>query len=347
MRYTSKIDYFFLTGIGFLILFSTVVLRVTASSLFPLYFFFIFIALVAFSLFSILGFEIISLFSRFFYVGSIVFLILPILIGQITRGTVRWITLGALSIQPAEIIRPFLLVYFANYLTEKELTFKRLIKSCLLFILPVVLILIQPSLGVAFLTAIGFLGLLFSVKLEKKYFLFLILGIFLVIPVGWKVIAPYQSQRILAFLNLSSDPLGSGYNSMQSKISVGSGKLFGRGLGKGVQTQLSFLPERQTDFIFAAISEELGFIGSLLILVGEFFIFYKLSLFIDNSVNYASRTYITSFLLVLFSQTIVHIGMNLGLLPITGVPLPLVSAGGSSLLGTMIGLSLCLGARKK
>ena len=96
MRDTSKIDYFFLTGIGFLILFSTVVLRVTASSLFPLYFFFIFIALVAFSLFSILGFEIISLFSRFFYVGSIVFLILPILIGQITRGTVRWITLGAL-----------------------------------------------------------------------------------------------------------------------------------------------------------------------------------------------------------------------------------------------------------
>jgi rod shape determining protein RodA len=130
-------------------------------------------------------------------------------------------------------------------------------------------------------------------------------------------------------------------------ITVGAGKFFGRGLGKGVQTQLSFLPERHTDFIFASIAEELGFLGSVVLLIGLFFLFWRLSGIITDTKSPAARAFVSGIFLTLFVQTFVHIGMNMGLLPITGVPLPLVSAGGSSLLGTSLGFALALSCRKE
>jgi rod shape determining protein RodA len=130
-------------------------------------------------------------------------------------------------------------------------------------------------------------------------------------------------------------------------ISVGSGKLLGRGLGRGVQTQLAFLPERHTDFIFASVAEELGFLGAVLLIAGSFFIFIRLTYFINNAESPAARAFLSGLFLTLFIQTIVHVGMNMGLLPITGVPYPLVSAGGSSLLATMIGLGIASRAVKR
>jgi len=273
-------------------------------------------------------------------------LCLPIIIGQITRGTIRWINFGNSQIQPSEIVRPFLYIFFANYLSREELKLNNIVKVLLLFLLPFVLILIQPSLGVAVLTGVGFFGIILASNFNKKYLLTLILIIAILVPVVWNILAPYQKQRVMTFLNPQADPFGGGYNSRQSMITVGSGKLFGKGLGKGTQTQLSFLPEKHTDFIFASISEELGFVGSLVLIVGELILLFKLSSFINKTSLVSARLFVSGLFLVLLVQCFVHIGMNMGILPITGITLPLVSAGGSSLISTMMALGISLGSIK-
>ena len=337
-------DLVFVGIIIFLLLYSMFVLRSIAPFLFPTYLFYVIFSIVIFFLFSKITFNIFTLFSKQFYIGSIIFLVLPVIIGQITRGTFRWINLGLSTIQPSEIIRPFLFIFFSSFLAGENLKIDKFIKSLLLFLLPFILILVQPSLGVAALTAIGFLGIILASNFEKKYLIAVFLSVLLVIPIVWSILAPYQKQRVTTFLNPQSDPFGGGYNSMQSMIAVGSGKFWGRGLGKGVQTQLAFLPERHTDFIFASISEELGFFGAIVLIIGLLLLLYKLASFINRTNDPSARAFISGLFLVLLVQTIVHIGMNMGLLPITGVTLPLVSAGGSSLIATMMSLGIVLGA---
>ncbi len=326
---------------------SLFVLNSIAPSLFPSYFIYILLGVLVFWFFSQVGFDVVSVFAKHLYVISIFLLVITLIIGQATRGTIRWIPIGSLSFQPAEIIRPFLLVFFAQYLVQRQLSFRKLFKGGLLLLLPVFLILVQPSLGVSVLTVIGFLGVLIAGDFNKKYILTGILGILSVLPVFWFVMQPYQRERVTTFLNPQSDPLGSGYNSIQSQVAVGAGQFVGRGLGRGVQTQLAFLPEKQTDFIFAATSEELGFVGSFLLIVLSFVILWRLTTFMNYAVSPAARAYLSGFFLTYFAQVSVHIGMNLGLLPITGLPLPLVSAGGSSFLATMLGLGIAVGAYKK
>lgn len=337
-------DLVFVGIIFFLLLYSVFALRSIAPFLFPTYFFYIIFSIVIFFLFSRVTFNIFTLFSKQFYIVSIILLILPVIIGQITRGTIRWINLGPSTIQPSEIVRPFLFIFFSNFLAGKELKINIFIKSLLLFLLPFTLILIQPSLGVAVLTAIGFLGIILASNFDKKYIVIGFISLVSIIPIVWSILAPYQKERVIIFLNPQSDPFGGGYNSLQSMIAVGSGKLLGRGLGKGVQTQLAFLPERHTDFIFASISEELGFLGSIILIIGLLLLLFKLASFINKTSDRSARAFISGLFLVLLVQTIVHIGMNMGLLPITGVTLPLVSAGGSSLIATMMCLGIVLGA---
>jgi rod shape determining protein RodA len=343
----SKIDYLFIGVIALLVLISVVTLHAIAPSIFPLYFLYIILGAVAFILLLPIDFEVISIFAKHMYVASLILLVLPLLIGQVTRGAIRWIPIGPLTIQPGELVRPMLLVFFANYLTAGELDARTLVRALILLAIPVFLIVVQPSLGVAVLTVIGFVGVLLASAFEKKYILWGLAALFVLVPMAWLVLAPYQKQRVISFLEPSKDPFGAGYNAIQSMISVGSGKLFGRGLGKGVQTQLAFLPERHTDFIFASIAEELGFVGGSLVLLAIFFLLSRLVVFLENAQSPAARAFIAGLFLTFFAQVLVHIGMNLGLLPITGVPLPLVSAGGSSFLATMIGLAIALAAKKK
>lgn len=299
-----------------------------------------------FVIFSFFDFEVLSVFSKYFYWISIVLLIITLVIGQVTRGTVRWIPIAGLSFQPSEIVRPLLLVYFANFLTEERLNNKRLFKTLFLMAMPLFLILVQPSLGVTLLTAIGFFGLFLASELNKKHILYIVLTGIAVLPLVYLLLQPYQKLRVETFLNPEKDPLGAGYNSIQSMISVGSGELLGRGLGKGVQTQLAFLPERHTDFIFASVSEEMGFLGAVIMLLVTAVLFGRIVTYTENSVNPAARAFLSGIFLTLFAQVVVHVGMNMGLLPVTGVPYPLVSAGGSSLLATMMGLGIVLGAKK-
>jgi len=342
----SRLDVPLVLGMFFLVSFSVLILRSISPELFPSYFAYIFVGLLFFYLTSRVDFDLYLLFAKHFYVLSIVFLIIPLLIGQVTRGAVRWIPLGYFSIQPAEIVRPFLIIFFANYLIGKEITFKVVAKSILLLMVPVFLIIIQPSLGVSILTMVAFFGVFIASSVNKKYVFLVVAAALVVLPLVYNLLAPYQRGRIVSFLDPQSDPLGAGYNSIQSVISVGSGKIFGRGLGRGVQTQLAFLPEKHTDFIFAAASEELGFMGSSLLLFGVFFILWRLTSFIKHAVSPYARAYLCGLFLVMFVQTAVNIGMNLGILPITGLPLPLVSAGGSSFLSTMISLGIAVRAKK-
>lgn len=334
-------------SILFLIVFGIVILNSLDKTIFPVYYVYVFIALIFFFIFSLIDFDIVSLFSKHLYIGSVVLLLITLIIGRVTRGTVRWIHIGAGSFQPAEIVRPFLLLFFANYLGKGSLDLKKIIKSFVLLLLPVALIFAQPSLGVSILTIIGFVGILLASKFNKKYVFMGLVVCIALIPVAWSLLAPYQKQRITTFLDPGSDPRGAGYNSIQSTIAAGSGRIFGAGLGKGIQTQLAFLPEKETDFIFASISEELGLFGALLVLTATFLIFLRIVHFMENSVSPSARAYLSGFFLVYLTQVFIHVGMNMGMLPITGLPYPLVSAGGSSLLATMIGLGIALGAYRK
>jgi len=343
----AKFDVYLALPIFFLIAFGLFILDSLAPSLFPSYFVYVLIALIAFWFFSQIGFEVVSLFSKHLYVVSLGLLMLTLIIGQVTRGSIRWIPIGNLTFQPAEIVRPLLLVFFAVFLTRGSLNLNQMFKGVGLLLVPVFLILIQPSLGVAILTVVGFFGILMASDFNKKYIFGGVLVILALLPLFWQIMQPYQRQRFLTFLNPENDPLGAGYNSIQSTISVGAGKLFGRGLGKGVQTQLAFLPEKHTDFIFASIAEELGFVGASLLLIATFLILHRLTFYMERATSPAARAYLAGFFLTYFVQVIIHIGMNLGLLPITGLPFPLVSAGGSSLLATMMGLGIAVGAYKR
>jgi rod shape determining protein RodA len=340
-------DIWFTLATSFLLVLSMIVLGSIAPNLFPLYFVYLTVAILAYVFFSQVSFDVVVLFSKHFYIFSLLLLLLTLIIGSVTRGTIRWIPIGPLSIQPAEFVRPFLLVFFADYLTSGEVTLKKFAKALALLAVPTFLILVQPSLGVSILTVIGFLGVLIASKFDKKYVFAGIMFSLFLLPIFWFLMAPYQKQRVMTYIKPTNDALGSGYNSLQSVIAAGSGKFFGRGLGKGIQTQLAFLPERQTDFIFASTAEELGFFGSGLMLFATFIILYRLTFFMENTVSPAGRAYISGFFLTYLAQVFIHAGMNLGLLPVTGLPFPLVSAGGTSLLSTMIGLGIALGAYKR
>jgi rod shape determining protein RodA len=192
------------------------------------------------------------------------------------------------------------------------------------------------------MTLAGIAGVIVTIGLKRKYIIWSVVSAALAAPLLWLVLASYQKQRIMSLLSPNHDPMGSGYNSIQSVIAVGSGRFSGRGLGNGIQTQLSFLPEKHTDFMFAAISEELGFIGALLVLATFGFLLYRLISSLSGDQSVVKKAYITGVFATLFLQIFVHVGMNMGMLPITGLPLPLVSYGGSSLLSTMIMLGLAL-----
>src|SRR6266404_2224246 len=320
-----------------LTIFSFVILRGIAPFVFPTYFIYLIVAVVSFLIFSQICFDVLSEFSTHFYIGSIIFLILPLIIGQVTRGVVRWIPLGPVAIQPSELVRPFIFVFFANQLTRQHLKFIDFVKITGLFVLAAFLILVQPSLGVTILTCFGYLGIVLATTFDKKYLIGLIVAVVLLVPIFWHFLQPYKRARIVTLDN---------YNSVQATISVGSGKITGEGLGKGTETQLAFLPEKQTDFIFASVAHELGFVGAALVLLVLFFLLYRVLSNISESYNPAARSFISGIFLALLVQTLVHVGMNMGILPITGVTLPLVSAGGSSLVATAIALGMVIGAKK-
>lgn len=270
--------------------------------------------------------------------------------GVVRLGAQRWIELGPISIQPSELAKLSTILLLTNYLGMRnpwEEEAKGIGMTIVLVGIPLILVLGQPDLGSASLfIPLGVVMLfLWGVRLRYLFATFF-LGL-LASPIAWNLLKDYQKKRILVFLNPSLDPLGAGYTAIQSKIAVGSGGLFGKGWLHGTQSQLDFVPEHHTDFIFSVIAEELGFAGSLALLFLFGLLFYQIIQVMQKTTDAKGRLLAGGILSVLFCQVLINIGMSFGLFPITGITLPLISYGGSSLVATSIAFGLLVSIYKE
>ncbi len=303
---------------------------------------------VAFALLiSRLDIESLKNFINPLYVIVTVLLLAVFILGIETRGTLRWIPLGIFNIQPSEFAKPVLILFLAKFWSEKLPSWGNIIKSLFWIIPYFLLIFIQPDLGSALTIIAIWLGVMFAARVSVRKILILALIIIIAAPSSWVFLHDYQRQRILGFLAPQSDPLGKGYNLIQSTVAVGSGQLSGRGLGRGTQSRLQFLPEFRTDFIFASIGEEMGFVGSVLILLLYIYLLlYSIRIALKSNSHFIYLIVFGVVSMVLF-QVFVNIGMNIGLTPITGITLPLISYGGSSLVATLLSLGIVASAARK
>lgn len=297
----------------------------------------IIIGILAYLFFAQLQPSSIKRFAKPLYLLSLLLLGIVLIIGFESRGAVRWIELFGISIQFSEILKPLLAVSLAGFLARHtERSFRSFITALLLLAPVVLLIGLQPDLGTALVFASVTVIVLFVYGYPALWFLLGLVPFLIASPVFWGILHDYQKQRVLTFFNPMSDPQGTSYNAMQAVIAVGSGMLYGKGMQESTQSHLRFLPERQTDFIFATLSEGLGFIGALIILLAFLIILYRMYVIFTRVEDGFSKIYAaTAFCLVLI-HFFVNIGMNIGLLPIVGVTLPFVSYGGSSILSHFI-----------
>lgn len=283
-------------------------------------------------------------YSLIIYGAGVLLLLAVIVFGITVRGTTGWLPVGfGLALQPVEFVKICFVVFLARYFSDhvRELyRWRPIILSAAALLLLVGLVLRQPDLGSALVFIGIWVGMLILLNVRRSMLLtILAIGVLTAI-VGWSVfLKPYQKNRIMTFLNPERDPLAEGYNIRQSIVAVGSGGLFGQGLGLGPQSQLNFLPEAQTDFIFAVIAEELGFLGAAGVLLTYGVLFLMLVGQARRARDDFSVFLILGFGLLFFIQMFVNIGMNLGLVPVVGLPVPFISAGGSSLIASLI----CIG----
>lgn len=287
----------------------------------------------------------IELWTPWVFGFGVLLLLIVLFFGDTGKGAQRWLDLGIFRFQPSEIMKLAVPMMVAWYVAEKALppTFPRLLVSLAILMVPVVMIAKQPDLGTSLLVASAGIFVLLLTGLSWKWIATAAVTISAIAPVAWfYLMHPYQRQRVLTFLDPESDPLGSGYHIIQSKIAIGSGGLYGKGWLNGTQSQLDFLPERSTDFIFAVFAEEFGLIGILVLLsIYLFIIFRGLTIAYQAQSSY-SRLLAGSLILTFFVYVLVNIGMVSGLLPVVGVPLPLVSYGGTSMVTLMAGFGILM-----
>ncbi len=315
----------------------------------PLYLKQIFWLLIGLAVMMVIAFTEYRFYSDFAYIVYMVaffFLVVVMGYGIITSGAQRWIKIGSISFQPSEFVKISLILALAKFFqrppSREGFSLKDLPFPFLLLLLPMGLILKQPDLGTAIILLLIFFSILIFVKIRWSTLLTIGLGGAVLLPISWSFLKEYQKRRIITFFNPELDPLGAGYHIIQSKIAVGSGGIIGKGFMKGTQCRLGFLPEQQTDFIFSALGEEWGLIGSLII-VGLYcmLILWGLRIAVQSKDRFGA---ILSFGVVamLFWHIFINIGMVLGMMPVVGIPLPLLSYGGSFLLSTMMGMGLLL-----
>ena len=273
----------------------------------------------------------------------LVLLILVLVIGETRNGATRWLNIG-ISFQPSELMKIAMPLMIARYISSGALppTVFSVGVSIMIVLVPSYLIMEEPDLGTSILIAFSGLVVIFLSGLKKRY-LAVAFGLFLAyLPLMWANMHPFQKNRVLAFLNPGSDPTGSGYHLIQSKIAIGSGGLFGKGWLNSTQGQLDFLPERTTDFIFAILAEEFGFLGISLLIGIYLFIIGRGIMIAINAQDLFSRLLASSISLTFFVYVFVNIAMTTGLLPVVGIPLPLISSGGTSMLTIMVGLGMLM-----
>ena len=302
-------------------------------------------------------FIIISFFQlRFWYhTSTFIYLIFFILLlgvkyfGLTSSGSQRWINFYFMNLQPSELMKVGLILFLCKYyhrIPSHEVNkIKFLFLPIISMLAPVLLVITQPDLGTSILIAVGGIFVAWLAGVKVKFFTYLSLLFLCLAPIAISFLKPYQKARILTFLNPDRDPLGAGYQIIQSKIAIGSGGLFGKGFLNGSQSYLEFLPEKHTDFIFTLFSEEFGFFGSVFILLLYFLIIHRIVKIGHVTRSNYGKLYCYSFASAFFLYVVVNMGMVLGLLPIVGAPLPIMSYGGSSMLAIMFGLGIAMSCK--
>ncbi|WP_299004978.1 rod shape-determining protein RodA [uncultured Shewanella sp.] len=279
------------------------------------------------------------------YITGIILLLGVHFFGEINKGAQRWLNLGFMKFQPSELIKLVFPITMAWYISKFPLPPKKryLAGAAILLLIPTLLIAKQPDLGTSILVAASGIFVLFLSGMSWTIVIGVILGVLAMLPILWYFLMhDYQRTRVLTLFNPEQDPLGAGYHIIQSKIAIGSGGLWGKGWLQGTQSQLEFLPERHTDFIFAVIGEEFGLIGSLILLTLYLYVIGRGLMIASQAQTSFSRLLAGSITLTFFVYIFVNIGMVSGLLPVVGVPLPLISYGGTSMLTLMTGFGILM-----
>ena len=307
---------------------------------------------IFFILFIIISFVNIRVWYKVSYLYYLFILILLFAVdffGVTASGSKRWISLFVINLQPSELMKVALIIFLARFYykipSENVTNIKFILMPVIAIIIPVGLVASQPDLGTALLILMGGFAVIWLTGFRIKYFLYSFVVLVCLTPVGIAFLKPYQKSRILTFFDPERDPLGAGYQIIQSKIAVGSGGIFGKGFLQGSQSYLDYLPEKQTDFIFTLFSEEFGFIGSLILLTIYALIIYRIAVIGSESRNNFARLFCFGFAAAFFVYVTVNMAMVLGLLPIVGAPLPIMSYGGSSMLSIMAGLGIVMSCK--
>ncbi len=307
---------------------------------------FVIIGLVIMILLSFFNYRYLKNYSfpvLFFYFVSIALLLLT-LYSRSVRGVNAWIVLGQFTFEPAELAKLMLIVLMAKYFSQRHVhinQFRHIFVPGIYYGIPVLIILAQPDLGSAIIFSLIWISILAAVGINKKHFSLLIILAVIVSFGSWMfILKPYQKDRLLTFVNPGNDPRGSGYNLIQSKIAIGSGYWFGNGLGKGSQATLGFLPESHNDFVFAATVEQFGFVGIGLIMVAVLFIVYRVLALSGSVISNFGKIFSIGMAVFILSHAIIGASVNIGLMPVTGIPFPFLSYGGSYLISIMSGLGI-------
>jgi len=278
--------------------------------------------------------------SRYFYVFFILILLAVLFFGQTINGTKGWFYFAGIGLQPVEFMKIVLILYLASYFSNLAThikTIRHFFYSLLIALLPIILIFLQPDFGSALILGFIWLVMIFAANFNKKYFFSIALaGLILTVMAWFLFFNNIQKDRILNFLNPGANALSSGYNTTQAVIAVGSGGWIGKGVGFGSQSQLKFLPEAQTDFIFAVVAEELGFLGVMLIIVFYAIFYFRCFSNLKKINNDFGIYFVLGGIGLIFIQMFINIGMTSGIMPVVGLPLPFISYGGSSLVSLLI-----------
>ncbi len=331
------IDWWLLTPVIVLVSVSLTVLFSLSSEFFTSQLVALFLSVIIFLFISQMDITRFKPFANIIYFASLIFLTIVLIIGIESHGAVRWVSIFGIQLQFSEICKPFLALSLAAFLSERSNMSAKSFLTSICFLIPVILLLfLQPDLGNTVIYICVALSTLLVFGFPTLWFFLGMIPLIVISPFIWSLLHDYQRQRIMTFIHPSHDPLGKSYNVIQAIIAVGSGMFLGKGLGEGSQSGLRFLPERQTDFIFATLSEKLGFLGSLIILFAFFFLCYRILIIIRRTDDIFSKILATSAFCFIIIHFFTNIGMNLGLVPVVGITLPFVSFGGSSLLSNFI-----------
>lgn len=346
-RLFQNLDWLLLLAVGLLVLLGIILINNTTAGVEGLFdttnllqdftFRQIIYAVVGFGLLFLLAridYRTLASLQAFFYIALLVLLVIVFVIGQVTRGSQRWIDLGLFQLQPSELGKLLIVVVLARFLADRQKQMSRwrtLAFSFVLVAIPTTMVYLQPDLGSSLIFLFIWGVMILAAGLSWKQVLSLAAVLAVLLPLVWLTMQPYQRDRLTTFLDPTADPLGSGYNVNQARIAIGSGQLLGRGIGSGSQSQLQFLRIRHTDFIFSVVGEELGFFGGVFFFLLYSFVLLRMLRAAQLSRSTFGRLTAVGFSAALFFQSFVNLGMNVGIMPVTGIPLPFVSSGGSSL----------------